>query len=159
MDIFSPEERVMPVVMTVVLICVPSCFGFGRIVYASLIASLLTGHRRVGSYDSAALLQLKVHLALQVNGEAEEGARRKNNNAATGIGSRVNGAVDGRGVECLAVANCAIHANVVGALSGSRRGTDLLSRGYQGSCRKNSGNGTIAAGAQKVSPQRIECIH
>jgi len=46
MEVFAPEQRVVPVVVSVVLIGIPCCFWFGGIVNATVVAGQVTGEGR-----------------------------------------------------------------------------------------------------------------
>ena len=54
-------------VMAVILESFPRCIGLGRVVDSSVVAGLLAGQWRVGCDDRAALLQVQMNLALEVN--------------------------------------------------------------------------------------------
>src|SRR5580692_3710916 len=101
----------MPVVMAVILISVPIRLRLGCIVDSAVVPRFLTGERRLGGYDRAALLKMQVNQAFQVDREAEIVSRRKNNYSATRCRRCFNGAVDGLRIQRFAVAGGAIFAH------------------------------------------------
>ena len=66
--------------------------------------------------------EVEVYVALEADGEAEVAAGGKDEGAATGCGDGVDGAVDGWGVDGLAVAGRAIGADVIGGFGGGLGG-------------------------------------
>ena len=69
-------------VVTVVLISIPGSVGFGGIIGAAVVAGLVAGIGRVGGKNCAALAEIQVHLALEMNRKTEIRAGRKEDQAA-----------------------------------------------------------------------------
>ena len=113
----------MPVVVAVILVSIPRGFGLGGVIGAAVITGLFAGKRRVGGDDGSALQQMQMDQALEVNGEAEIASRREDDHPATSGCRCFNGAIDGLGVEGLAVAGGAVLADVEDA---GRRGCRIL---------------------------------
>ena len=149
----------MPVVMAVILISVPGGIRLGSIVDTTVIARLLTGERRVGSHDCAALLKVQVNLALEANRETEISSRGKDHHSSAHGRGSFDGTVDGFRVHRLAVPRRAIFANIENSLG--RRG--CRDRFLRRSRKRNRGNcgsrHAEAARAQKIAAHRIECLH
>ncbi len=102
--------------MPVILVRIPRSLGFGRIVGAAVISGLLARQRRVRCNNRAALQQVQLNLALQVNGEAQVRPRRKHNHPAASARSGFNCSVDALGVERFSITNCPKAAHVEDAL-------------------------------------------
>ncbi len=99
-------------VVAVVLIGVPCGVGFGGIVCAAVVAGGFAGLGRFGGENGCALLKVQMHVALEMDGEAEINSGRKEDHAAAGGCSSFNGAIDGVGVEGFAVAGGAELAHI-----------------------------------------------
>ena len=112
MNLFAPKQRVMPVVVAVILMCVPIRLRLGRVVDSAVISSLLIGERRFSGDDRAALLQVQVNLTLQADRKAQIVPSGKNHHSTSRCHRRFNGAVDGLRVQRLAVPGRAVLADV-----------------------------------------------
>ena len=66
-DAFAPQQRIVPMIMTVVLKGIPLCIWFGGIIGAAVVACLLARQWRIGCQDGASLVKNQVDLALQVD--------------------------------------------------------------------------------------------
>ena len=108
--------------------------------------------------DGAALLKMEMHVALQVDGEAEIGARREDNHAAACGRCRFDGAIDGGGVEGLAVAGCAVRADIEDA----RAEPEPLHAGDEaksGTARNSDSGNTVTADPEEIAAKRVERCH
>ena len=143
-DVFAPEQGVVPVIVAVVLVGVPWGVGLGCVVGSAVIAGLFAGEWRVGGDDGAALQQEQMNEALEMNGEAEVVSGGKDDDSATSGGGRFDGVVDGVGVEGLAVSGCAVLADVeVAGRGGSgvlREGVDEEKLGMAAAAKAGSAN-------------------
>ena len=69
MQVFAPDERVVPVVVSVVLISLPRSVGFGGIVSAAVVAGGVAGLGRLGREHGCALVEMEVDVVLEMDGE------------------------------------------------------------------------------------------
>jgi hypothetical protein len=146
--------------MPVILIGVPSSVRLGRIVGATVVAGLLTGLGRIGGQNRAALAQIQVHLALQMNRKAEIRTRRKNNYTPASCCRGVNRAIHGLCVGSLSIAGRAKFPHIEDALRSDRIGIrPLLSRGRERNKREPRSRHTETARAQKIPPHCVKRFH
>ena len=102
----------MPVVVAVVLEGVVGGVGFGGVVGATHVSGGLAGERGVSGEDGGALRQVQIDVAFEVDGEADVGSGGEVDGTAAGCCCRLNGFVDGGGVDGLAVAGCPVGADI-----------------------------------------------
>ena len=112
MEVLAPEQRVTPVIVSVVLIGVPCAVGLGRVVGSAVVAGLLPGRWGIGRQDRRALREKEVHAALQMDGEAKICAGRKEDGTSTSCGRRSDRPVDRWRIERFAVARCTVRAHI-----------------------------------------------
>ena len=67
MNAFAPNERVVPMVMAIVLVWIPSRFELDVIIDATPVACRFTFAGRIGRNDGTSLLKIKMNLVLEVN--------------------------------------------------------------------------------------------
>ena len=110
-EVFAPDEGVVPVVVAVVLEVFEGA-GLGVVVGATPIAGGLTGEGRVCREDGAAAGEIELDIVAQADGEADVGAGGEEDDSAAGCCDGVDGLVDGGRVDGLAVASGAVGAYV-----------------------------------------------
>ena len=116
-DALTPDERVVPVIVAVVLIGIPCGVQFGCVVGAAVVAGGCAGQRRVGGENGRALREVQPDVTLEANGEAEPGSGREEHSAAARCCRGFDRLVDRRGIDSFAVANSAVGAYVEDAQS------------------------------------------
>src|SRR5713101_3464656 len=98
---FAPDQTVVPMIMSIVLIGLPWLIWLGRIVATGGAVK-----RRACSKNRSSLLDVESDIALQPNGIAGIGPGRKANRAATSRRSSFNCLIDRRRIDGFAIANC-----------------------------------------------------
>ena len=122
MDVFAPQQRIVPVIVTIILERFP-----WRIRLCGIVACRLDNryvHPAAANRRPRIVLpwqQMQVHLALQMDGETEIGARWKDNHSASGSSGGFDRPVHGIGVQGLAIADRAKGPNIEDALCGCSR--------------------------------------
>lgn len=109
---FTPDERIVPVVVTVILVVLPRRVRLGRVIRPTVVACRGAGQRGLRGDDGRTLRKIKPNVTLQVNREAQPCSRGENYRAPTGGRGCVNGFVDGGRVNGLAIADGAIRADI-----------------------------------------------
>lgn len=102
-QILAPDEAIMEKGMTAVLVA-PQRVGFGLVIG---IHSLRSAENRRASIDE------EMNIAFEMNRAAQICARRNEHGSATGFGGGIDGIVNRRTVQMLAVANRTIVADIV----------------------------------------------
>src|ERR1039458_2167068 len=111
-DVLAPDKAIVPVIVAVVLICVPRGLGLGCVVGPAHITCGLVGEWRVGGKNRRTLLQEKRHKAFQADREARIDSGRKDDHSAPSGGGSFNRSVDGRRVDRLAIPRCPKPAHI-----------------------------------------------
>ncbi len=117
-DVLSPNEAVMPVIVAVVLERLPLALRFGCIVAAG--GEAVVGSRR--GENGCSLLKKKRDIALEVNGVTGVNACREDNRASARVGGCIDGSIDSWCVNRCAIALCAKAADI--KVDGLRSGSD-----------------------------------
>jgi len=92
-DVFTPDERIVPVVVPIILVGVLRCFGLRSVIHATQFAGGPLRKRRCCSEDRRALREVKMNVGLHANGKAKIGAGGKHNRAPTCGDSGIDGRV------------------------------------------------------------------
>src|SRR5581483_6448517 len=98
--------------MSKILVGLESAIGLGLVIAATAGAGGLARQGRVGGDDGGALRQKQMDAAFEMDGKAEEVAGGKQHRPAAGGRAGLYGAVDGGGVQRLAIAPGAIITNI-----------------------------------------------
>jgi len=143
-DVFAPDEAVVPVAVAEVLISIPG-IGLGGIVAAG------AGSWGIGGEDGRARTEKKIHVAAQVDGETEIRTARKDDRASAGSRRGVNRPVNGGSVGRFTVAFGSEGFHV--ELSGGGRG-GFGGRG-KGRCADGCAGEPHSAKAEKFPAWRV----
>src|SRR5205085_10135720 len=96
---FTPDQRVVPVIVAVILIRLELAIGLGIVIAPAAGAGRLARQGRVCCDKDGALGQVKMNAALETDGKAQKVSCGKKHRAAAGPGASVYGTVDGQGVQ------------------------------------------------------------
>src|SRR5215472_3270394 len=107
MQVFAPEQAVVPVIVAVILIIFPRGIRFRRIV--TIRCAVLGSFRRE---DGGSLVDVKSNVALEMNGIAGIRSSGKVDRATASFGCGFDRFVDGGSIQCLAVASPAKRLHV-----------------------------------------------
>ena len=155
-NVFAPEQRVVPVVVSVVLVGVPRSVGFSCVVGAAVVAGGRVLKRRVRGENGRTLRQMERDVALQSNGEAEPRAGGKQDRATTGGCCGFNCFVDGGRVDGLAIADCAVRSDVEEDWSACRAGRSSSGEGRERDSRSGQTN---TAKLEHFTTSKVEGVH
>src|SRR3984957_776916 len=146
LEALAPEQTVSPMVVTVVLISVPSSVGLRQVVTAR------SRRNRISRDDDRVLIQRDRDVALEVNGIAQIIPGGKVDRTSSGCVGGFDRAIDRWRVDGLAVAGCAEELHVEDA---GRRGSRLR-RGAKWQCGARQ---ACAADAQEVAARIVISRH
>ncbi len=131
-EVLAPQETIVPVIVTIVLIGLPRTLRLGRIVAAAGCPL----ERHGGGQQRCTLIEVDSDIALEVNRVAGIRACGKQNRAPAGLLRRIDRALDGLCIQRLAISGRAVTANVE---EGFRRSAGIRRAG--GRQHRNAGEG------------------
>ena len=95
----APQQTVVPMIVAIILIRIPSRVGLGEIIAAG------AGFRRIGGDDHSILIEVESDVALEVNGVTQIGARGETHGTSAGKSRSLDRAIDRGSVDSLAIAH------------------------------------------------------